>query len=250
MGYWILTGQDKQTLEIHIVTAFPKIFEGPLDESIIKRAKKRSLVKFHIHNLRDYTTDKHHKIDDYPYGGGAGMILKPEPIFRCIESIREEHNLNDVPVTLMTPLGEQYSQRKAVEISLRDKLIILCGHYKGIDERVREKLVGEEISIGDYILTGGEIAALVIIDSVVRLLPGVISDIDSAFTDSFQSDLLDHPHYTRPEVFRGMAVPEVLLSGNHAQIEEWRRKAAIQQTKERRKDLFEKYEESEKEKLE
>lgn len=232
-------------MEIHIVTAFPKIFEGPLDESILKRAQSRKIVRFYLHNLRDYTTDKHHKIDDYPYGGGAGMILKPEPIFRCIEDIKEKYHLEDVPVTLMSASGETFTQKKAVEFSLREKLILLCGHYKGIDERVIEKLVDEEISIGDYILTGGEIASLVIIDSVVRLLPGAISDIDSAFTDSFQTDLLDHPHYTRPEVFRGMSVPEVLLSGNHKAIEEWRKKAAIQRTKQRRSDLYKKYKESE-----
>jgi len=232
-------------LQFHVVTAFPKFLESPLNESIIKRAQARGLVAFHFHDIRDYATDKHSKVDDYPYGGGAGMILKPEPIFRCLEDIYSKYELGDTPVTLMSAAGELYSQKKAVEFSLRDKMVLLCGHYKGIDERVIERWVDEEISIGDYILTGGELAAMVIIDSVVRLLPGAIGDIDSAETDSFQSGLLDHPHYTRPEVFDGMAVPSVLLSGNHAEIEKWRHNWSLQRTQERRKDLLQKYRETE-----
>ncbi|NIA31834.1 MAG: tRNA (guanosine(37)-N1)-methyltransferase TrmD [Calditrichaeota bacterium] len=232
-------------MEIHVITAFPKVFQGPLSESILKRAQSAGIVEIHLHDIRDYARDKHKQIDDYPYGGGAGMILKPEPLFRCIEDVYEKYDLGDTPLTLMSATGETYNQKKAVEISLRDKLVLLSGHYKGIDERVIEKLVDEEISIGDYILTGGEIPAVVIIDSVVRILPGAIGDIDSAINDSFQTGLLDHPHYTRPENFRSMTVPKVLLSGNHAEIEKWRRLKALERTKERRKDLYLKYIESE-----
>ena len=228
-------------MEIHIVTAFPKIFDGPLNESIVKRAVNKNLVTFYLHDFRAYCTDKHKKIDDYPYGGGPGMILKPEPIYRCIEDVRDKYNLHRTPVTLLSPAGTVYTQKSAVELSLREKLILLCGHYKGLDERVIEQIVDEEISIGDYILTGGELAALVVIDSVVRLLPGAIGDIDSAVTDSFQTGLLDHPHYTRPEEFRNAKVPEVLLSGNHQKIEQWRADMALQRTKMRRIDLYNKF---------
>ena len=232
-------------MEIHIITAFPKIFQGPLSESIIDRAQKNDLVSFCLHDIRDFATDKHRQIDDYAYGGGAGMILKAEPIFRCVDHIYKQHGLNETKITLLSPIGKVFNQKKAVELSLRDKLILICGHYKGIDERIRQELVDEEISIGDYILTGGELPAMVIIDAAIRLIPGAISDIDSAETDSFQSELLDHPHYTRPEVFRNMKVPSVLLSGNHAKIEQWKRSAALQRTKERRLDLYNKYQQQE-----
>lgn len=232
-------------MEIHIITAFPKLFQGPLDESILKRALKANIFTVHLHDIRAYTTDKHKQIDDYPYGGGAGMILKPEPLFNCIEDVYKKHNLAGVPLTLMSAAGETYSQKKAVELSLRDRLVLLCGHYKGIDQRVIDELVDEEISLGDYILTGGELAAMIIVDSVVRLLPGAIGDIDSAINDSFQTGLLDHPHYTRPVEFRGKRVPDVLLSGNHAEIEKWRKDQALATTKEKRKDLYIKYLESE-----
>ena len=232
-------------MEIHVITAFPKLFEGPLNESILKRAQQAGIFKVYFHDLRDYATDKHKQIDDYPYGGGAGMILKPEPIFRCVEDIYEKYQLGDTPLTLMSAAGETYNQKKAIELSLRDKLVLLCGHYKGIDQRVIDELVDEEISLGDYILTGGELAAICIIDSVVRLLPGAIGDIDSAINDSFQTGLLDHPHYTRPEVFRGKRVPKVLLSGNHADIERWRKEKAIEITKSKRKDLYLEYIKSE-----
>ncbi len=232
-------------MEIHVITAFPKVFKGALGESILKRAQDAGIVDIHLHDIRSYAKDKHKQIDDYPYGGGAGMILKPDPLFHCIEDVYEKHKLENTPLTLMSASGETYTQKKAVEVSLRDKLVLLSGHYKGIDERVIEELVDEEISIGDYILTGGEIPAVVIIDSVVRLLPGAIGDIDSAINDSFQTGLLDHPHYTRPENFRGMTVPKILLSGNHAEIEKWRRLKALERTKERRKDLYLKYIESE-----
>lgn len=232
-------------MQIHVITAFPKIFQGFLDESILKRAIQKDAVKITLHHIRNYATDKHQQIDDYPYGGGAGMILKPEPIFRCIEHVKEKYSLQNVRVTLMTPAGETYSQKKTIELSLRDSLILLCGHYKGIDQRVIDELVDEEISIGDFVVTGGELPAMCVIDSVVRLLPGVIGDIDSAVTDSFQTGLLDHPHYTRPEDFQGQSVPKVLLSGNHAAIEKWRDEQAMTITKERRQDLYQKYIESE-----
>jgi tRNA (guanine37-N1)-methyltransferase len=232
-------------VKIHVITAFPKTFDGFLDESILKRAIKNEQVRITLHHIRDYATDKHQQIDDYPYGGGPGMILKAGPIFDCIEDVRKTFDLQDTKVTLMTPAGEPYNQKKAVEFSLRDSMILLCGHYKGIDQRVIDELVDEEISIGDYVLTGGELPAMMIIDSVVRLLPGVIGDIDSAVTDSFQTGLLDHPHYTRPVEFRGNNVPDILMSGNHANIEKWRAEKAIEATKLRRPDLYEKYVKSE-----
>lgn len=229
-------------MQIHVITAFPKTFQGFLDESILKRALSNKAVAIHLHHIRDYATDKHQQIDDYPYGGGPGMILKPEPIFACVEDVVQSYKLQDTPVTLLTPAGETYTQHKAVELSLRDSLILLCGHYKGIDQRVIDELVDEEISIGDFVLTGGELVAMTIIDSVVRLLPGVIGDIDSAVSDSFQTGLLDHPHYTRPVTFRGRSVPDVLRSGNHAEIEQWRHEQALRITRERRPDLYNIYE--------
>lgn len=192
-----------------------------------------------IYDLREFTTDKHHQVDDYPYGGGPGMILKPEPIFRCIEHIFEKFkDENNKKLIFLTPQGIKYNQTIAKDLTKVENLIFLCGHYKGVDERVREYWPMEEISIGDYVLTGGELPALVIIDSVVRLIPGVISDIDSAATDSFYDQLLDCPYYTRPEIYYGMEVPEVLRSGNHAEIEKWRKMKALQRTLERRNDLL------------
>ena len=228
-------------MQIHVITAFPKTFHGFLDESILKRAIKSSAVEIILHNIRDHAIGKHLQIDDYPYGGGAGMILKPEPIFSCLKDVREKYKLENVKVTLLTPVGQAYEQKKAVELSLRDSLILLCGHYKGIDQRVIDELVDEEISIGDFVVTGGEVPAMCIIDSVIRLLPGVIGDIDSAITDSFQTGLLDHPHYTRPEKFRDKSVPKVLLSGNHAAIEKWRSEQSIDITQKLRQDLYQKY---------
>jgi tRNA (guanine37-N1)-methyltransferase len=226
---------------IHVVAACPKLMESPLSDSIIKRARERQLVDIQIHDLRAYATDKHHQLDDYDFGGGPGMILKPEPIFRCLEDIYERFALGSTPVTLLTPAGEAYTQKKAIQLSLREHIVLLCGHYKGIDERVIETFVREEISIGDYIVTGGEIAAIAIIDSVVRLLPGAISDIDSAEGDSIQSGLLDFPHYTRPRDFSGQVVPDVLLSGDHKKIGEWRLQQALDRTQKRRPDLHKKY---------
>ena len=227
-------------MQFHVVTGFPQIFAGPLTESIIKRACERKLVEIFLHDLRDFTTDKHRTIDDYPYGGGPGMILKPEPIFAAVEHVKNAYRLEAAKVILMSPQGETFTQRNANALLAESALILICGHYKGVDERVREHLAAEEISIGDYVLTGGELPAMVVIDAVTRLLPGVLGDLDSAAGDSFQNDLLDYPHYTRPEVFRGYRVPEVLISGHHAKIAEWRRQMAEAHTRERRADLLEK----------
>ncbi len=225
-------------MKIHIVTTFPKFFESPLDESMMKRARQREVVQIHVHDLRDFTTDKHRSVDDYPYGGGPGMIMKPEPFFACVEHIRAKHDLSAARVILLSPQGETFSQKKANELAQEPALIFLCGHYKGIDERVPQYLATEELSIGDYVLTGGELPALVVIDAVVRLLPGVLGDLDSAVGDSFQTGMLDYPHYTRPEEFRGWRVPEVLMSGHHARIAQWRREQAEARTRARRADLL------------
>jgi tRNA (guanine37-N1)-methyltransferase len=227
-----------------VLSGVPEILFSPLNESILKRAQDRGIIHVHIHHLRDFATDKHQKIDDYPYGGGAGMVLKPEPIFRCVEYIRHTFDIHHtVPLTLMSAAGSPFTQKVATEMSFRSTLFLLCGHYKGIDQRVIDNLVDEEISIGDYVLTGGELAASVIIDAVTRLLPGTLNDIDSADTDSFQTGILDHPHYTRPAEFRGMSIPDILRSGNHAAIEKWRHEQAIKITQTRRKDLYDKYKE-------
>lgn len=225
-------------MKIFVVTAFPNLLRGPLDESIIKRAVEKEIVSIKILDLRDFTIDKHKQVDDYPYGGGAGMILKPEPFFRAVEHIKTQEILENPKVILMTPQGRSYTQDQAKSLARESDLIFLCGHYKGIDERVREYLVTEEISIGDYVLTGGELAAAVVIDSVVRLLPGAIGDFDSALSDSFENGLLDCPYYTRPEDYGGMKVPQVLLSGHHAEIEKWRKDKSLERTKIRRPDLL------------
>jgi tRNA (guanine37-N1)-methyltransferase len=224
-------------MRIDVVTGFPKLLEGPLNESILRRAQDKGLAAIVVHDLREYSTDRHKTIDDSPFGGGAGMILKPEPVFACIESLQRERQYDEV--IYLTAEGEPYAQAAANRLSLARNLIFLCGHYKGIDERIRKSLVTREISIGDYVLTGGELAALVVIDSLVRLLPGVLNDGESLLDDSFQDGLLGAPQYTRPAEFRGMKVPEVLLSGNHAQIAAWRAEQQRQRTMERRKDLFE-----------
>lgn len=229
-------------MKIFIVTAFPDLFKSPFEESIIRRAQEKKIVQIEIVDLRDFTTDKHRQVDDYPYGGGPGMVLKPEPFFRAVDYINSEENLSKPKILLMSPQGETLTQDKAKELAQEQDLILLCGHYKGVDERVSEYLASEEVSIGDYILTGGELAAMVVVDSVVRLLPGVIGDYDSAKTDSFEQGILDCPYYTRPENFRGMKVPEVLLSGNHAAIEKWRREKSLERTKKRRDDLLKKVE--------
>ncbi len=220
-----------------MITGFPDLFDGPFNESILKRAQDKNIVNIKVSDLRDYTTDKHRQIDDYPYGGGPGMILKPEPFFKAVESVKKEERLDNPYVILMTPQGRTYNQKIANELTNKKEFIFLCGHYKGVDERVRDYLVDEELSIGDYILTGGELAAMVVIDSIVRLLPGVIGDFESAKTDSFQQEIFDCPYYTRPENLNGMNVPDVLLSGHHREIEKWRKQKALERTKERRSDL-------------
>lgn len=225
-------------MRIDVVTGFPNLMHSPLNESIIKRARAKGLAEIHLHDLRDYTTDKHKSIDDTPYGGGAGMILKPEPVFACIGQLQSERRYDSV--IYLTADGERLTQDVANTISLQQNIILLCGHYKGIDERIRTSLVTQEISIGDYVLTGGELPALVLIDCVVRLIPGVVGNGESLLTDSFQQGLLDAPQYTRPEEFKGMRVPDVLLSGNHKAIEEWRSQQQLERTKQRRSDLLNK----------
>jgi len=222
-------------MRIDVITIFPEMVEGALGFGIVRRAQEKGLVRIEAHNLRDFSTDKHRTVDDYIYGGGPGVLLKPEPLFNAIEALRTPK----CKVILMTPQGHPLTQRDAERLSLEEHLIIVCGRYKGVDERVRVALVDEEISIGDYVLSGGELPALVLIDAVVRLLPGAMSDYDSAQGDSFGTDmLLDCPHYTRPARFRGMDVPEVLLSGDHERIARWRRLESIKRTVERRPDLL------------
>lgn len=227
-------------MRIDVLSLFPNMFTGVFNESILKKAKELGKVEYHIINFREYAKDKHRTVDDYPYGGGAGMVLKPEPIFNAIEAIQKETKTKP-RVILLCPQGERYSQKKAEELAKEDHLVFICGHYEGYDERIREQLVTDEISIGDFVLTGGELAAMVVIDSVVRLLPGVLGNEESPVLDSFSTGLLEHPHYTRPANFRGMKVPEVLLSGNHKKIEEWRKKQSLKRTFERRPDLLENY---------
>ncbi|HWP82172.1 MAG TPA: tRNA (guanosine(37)-N1)-methyltransferase TrmD [Bacteroidota bacterium] len=224
-------------MRIDIITGLPKLLESPLQESILRRAQEKGKVEIVVHNLRDYAHDKHKTIDDTPYGGGAGMILKPEPIFECVEELKKQRRYDDV--IFLTPDGELFNQRIANELSLRTNLILLCGHYKGVDERVRRSLITRELSIGDYVLSGGELPAAVVVDAVVRLLPGVLNDSESALSDSFQDGLLGAPQYTRPAEFRGMKVPDVLVSGNHAEIERWRQQQRLERTRQRRTDLLE-----------
>jgi tRNA (guanine37-N1)-methyltransferase len=225
-------------MRIDVITPFPGMFEAIFAESMLRQARKKERVTTHAWDLRDFTEDRHRTVDDYPYGGGAGMILKPEPIFRCVEAIRKDSPESDFRVLLMSPQGATFNQTKAESLAAEPHLVFLCGHYRGVDERVVESIVDEEISIGDYILSGGELAAAVIIDAVVRLQPGVLGNSDSADGDSFVSGRLDHPHYTRPEEFRGMRVPDVLLSGHHARIDAWREEKALTRTRERRPDLL------------
>ena len=224
-------------IRIDVITGFPGLVTAPLRESILKRAVESGRVEVVVHDLREFTTDRHRTIDDTPFGGGAGMILKPEPVFACIEKLMGERAYDEV--VYLTADGERFDQRMANDLSLRRNLILLCGHYKGIDERVRLSLITREISIGDYVLTGGELPALVVIDAVARLIPGVIGDGESLLTDSFQEGLLDGPQYTRPADFRGMKVPEVLLSGNHKEIAAWRQEQRRKRTEDRRRDLLE-----------
>jgi len=222
-------------VHIDVLTLFPEMFEGIFDLSIMKRAIDQKLVGIGLHNIRDYTHDKHHTADDYPYGGGAGMVLKPEPIFEAVESIEKKE---DTPIILLSPQGRLFTQRVAQELAGHSQLILICGHYEGVDERVREHLASDEISIGDYVLSGGELAAMVVIDGVFRLVPGVLGSEASPLDDSHVGGLLEYPQYTRPPQYRGWPVPEVLLSGNHAQISRWRREQAIRRTLEQRPELL------------
>jgi len=221
-------------VKIDIVTLFPEMCRAPLSESMMKRAQENKIVDLRIHNLRDWTTDKHHVVDDAPFGGGQGMVMKPEPIFAAVESLRKGNST----VVLMTPQGRQFTQSLATDLSKREHVIVICGHYEGVDHRVVENLVDLEVSIGDYVLTNGAVAAVVLVDAVVRLLPGVLGHEQSAADDSFSGDLLEGPQYTRPAEFRGWKVPEVLLSGNHAEIAAWRKEQAKKRTKENRPDLL------------
>jgi tRNA (guanine37-N1)-methyltransferase len=223
-------------MRIDIITGLPKLLESPLQESILKRAQDKKIVEIVVHDLRAYTHDKHHTIDDTPYGGGAGMVLKPEPFFECVEELKIHRTYDEI--VFLSADGEVLTQKVATKLSLKNNLMMLCGHYKGIDQRVRDVLVTREISIGDYVLTGGELAAAVVVDAVVRLIPGVLNDGESALTDSFQDDLLGCQQFTRPAEFRGLTVPDVLLSGDHQEIDRWRQEQRERRTKRLRGDGF------------
>ncbi len=224
-------------MRIDILTLFPGMFEGPFTESILKRAIEKGLAEIHLHNIRDFSTDKHRRVDDYPFGGGAGMVMMVEPIHRAIETLQSQRAYDLIIYT--SPDGERFNQKMANRLSTLKNIIILCGHYKGIDERIREHLVDMEISIGDYVLSGGELAAAVITDAVIRLLPGVLHDETSALSDSFQDNLLSPPVYTRPADYQGWKVPDILLSGHEAKIKEWRYDQALMRTRQRRPELLE-----------
>jgi len=227
-------------MHIDILTLFPEMFSGVFNASILKKARDRELFSYNLVNFRDYTEDKHLKVDDYPYGGGAGMVLKPQPIFDAVSAVKEGKNTQP-RVILMCPQGETLTQKKAEELATEEHLIFICGHYEGYDERIRANLVTDELSIGDYVLTGGELGAMVVVDSVVRLLPEVLGNKESAPEDSFSTGLLEHPHYTRPADFRGMKVPDVLMSGDHEKIRKWRKEESLARTYKRRSDLLDNY---------
>ena len=223
-------------INIHILTCLPQLLESPLNHSIIKRAKEKKLVKIKIHDLKDYSNNKHKKVDDYAFGGGGGMVLKIEPIYNCIEIIKKKKKID--LIIYMSPDGEKLNQKKANKLSLYKNIIIISGHYNGIDERIRKNIVNSEISIGDYVLTGGELPAAILIDSIARLIPGVLSNESTALNDSFQDDLIGYPNYTRPAEFKEWKVPNILLSGNKKEIENWRIKKSIENTKNKRPDLL------------
>lgn len=223
-------------MRIDIITVLPQLLESPFGHSILKRAQTKGLAEIHLHNLRDYATNKHKSVDDYPYGGGSGMVMMIEPFAACIESLKNQRSYDEV--IYMSPDGELFDQGMANRLSTLGNIVILCGHYKGIDERIREHLVTREISIGNYVISGGELAAAVVVDAVVRLIPGVLSDETSALSDSFQGGLLDAPVYTRPAEFRGWKVPDILLSGNTPEVEKWRFEQALERTQKRRPDLL------------
>jgi tRNA (guanine37-N1)-methyltransferase len=233
-------------MKFEVFTLLPEVFPPYLESSILQRARQRGLIDVRVHNIRDYTHDRHHTTDDTPYGGGGGMVMKPEPVFEAVESVlgftSNPTQPTPVPVILLTPQGRVFTQRVAEELAAHERIALLCGRYEGVDERIREHLVTDEISIGDYVLTGGELPALMIIDAVSRLMPGVLGDPTGAEDDSHSMGLLEYPHYTRPPEFRGWQVPEILLSGDHAKIEKWRREQALTRTLSRRPDILEKAE--------
>ncbi|HKL33216.1 MAG TPA: tRNA (guanosine(37)-N1)-methyltransferase TrmD [Tangfeifania sp.] len=226
-------------MRIDIITVLPEMLESPLNHSIVKRAQEKGLAEIHLHNLRDFSDDKHRRVDDYAFSKGAGMVMAIQPIEKAIESLKKERDYDEVIFT--TPDGKLFDQKEANTLSLKKNIIILCGHYKGVDQRVRDHFITKEISIGDYVLTGGELAAAIITDSVVRLLPGVLSDETSALSDSFQDNLLSPPVYTRPAEYKGMKVPEILLSGNDKLVDDWKHDQAVERTKNLRPDLYKKY---------
>jgi tRNA (guanine37-N1)-methyltransferase len=223
-------------MRIDILTILPKLFDGPFSDSILKRAQEKGHVSIHLHNIRDYSTDKHKNVDDYQYGGGAGMVMRIEPIAACIDQLKAERSYDEI--IYMTPDGELLEQGTSNQLSIKGNLMILCGHYKGVDDRIRQHYITKEISIGSYVLSGGELAAAVLVDSIIRLIPGVLNDETSALTDSFQDQLLSPPVYTRPPVYNGWSVPDVLLSGNSQEIDRWREDQALERTKSRRPDLL------------
>lgn len=223
-------------MQFEVFTLLPEVFPPYLESSILQRAGQRGLIEVRVHNIRDYTRDKHHTTDDIPYGGGGGMVMKPEPIFDAVESVLSAQP--DCPIILLTPQGRVFNQRIAAEFASREKIALICGRYEGVDERIRTHLVTDEISIGDYVLTGGELPALILIDAISRFIPGVLGDPDGASDDSHASGLLEYPHYTRPPEFRGWSVPDVLLSGDHAKVNQWRREQSLRRTLARRPDLL------------
>ncbi|MGB7874719.1 MAG: tRNA (guanosine(37)-N1)-methyltransferase TrmD [Anaerolineales bacterium] len=244
-------------MQFEVFTLLPDVFPPYLESSILQRARQRGLVSVNVHNIRDYTHDRHHVTDDTPYGGGGGMVMKPEPVFEAVESVLglDAHQIQSrngaqpqsVPIIMLTPQGRVFSQSIANELSRHERIALLCGRYEGLDERIREHLVTDEISIGDYVLTGGELPALIVIDALTRLIPGVLGDPDGAVDDSHATGLLEYPHYTRPPDFRGWKVPEILLSGDHAKVNKWRREQSLLRTLARRPDLLEKLDLTEKE---
>ena len=227
-------------MRFHIMTLFPDIFNSYMNESIMKRAVDKGSIEVYIYNIRDFSNNKHKKVDDYPFGGGAGMLMTPQPIYDTYMHIVNTHDIKNPRVIYLTPKGKVHSQEIAQDMSMNDDIILLCGHYEGIDQRIIDLIVTDEISIGDYVLTGGELPALILIDSISRLIPGVLSQNESFEEESFKDNLLEYPHYTRPREFMGMKVPDVLLSGNHKKIEQWRYDESVKVTKERRPDLYKK----------
>ncbi|MGN0941462.1 MAG: tRNA (guanosine(37)-N1)-methyltransferase TrmD [Selenomonadaceae bacterium] len=235
-------------MRIDILSLFPAMFDGPFGDSITKRAIENGIIDIHITNPRDYTDDKHHQVDDSPFGGGSGMVMKPEPMFRAVNDVLAKTNIKNRRILLMSPTGKTFTQEKAKELASYDQLIFICGHYEGFDARIVEHIPDEEISIGDYVLTGGELPAMVIVDAVSRMLPGVLGSEESAPTDSFYDGLLEYPQYTRPREYEGMKVPDILISGDHAKIDAWRRKEALRVTLLKRPELLETANLSEKDK--